>query len=70
VKYYRVTHHHTAYIEADCAYDAECDCALQVRENAEAGECESEEISEQEFNDHWDAMMNEQQANRPEGEQE
>ena len=62
MKYYRVTHHHTAYIEADCAYDAECDCALQVRDNAEAGECESEEISEQEFNDHWDSMTDEQQG--------
>ncbi len=53
MSYYRVTHHHVSYIEADCAPAAESDCAEQVRQCAQACECESEEISEQEYNDHW-----------------
>ena len=51
--YYAVTFTHTAYIEADTEAEAKRDCANQVRDNADASECEAAEVSEAEFERHW-----------------
>ena len=53
MSFYAVTFTHVSYIEADTEGEAKQDCAEQVRENADASECEAEEVSEAEFERHW-----------------
>jgi hypothetical protein len=51
--YWAVTFTHTSFIEANTEGEAKQDCAEQVRENAEASECEAAEVSAEEFERHW-----------------
>ena len=54
MSFYAVTFTHVGYIEAETEGDAKRDCAEQVRDNAEASECEAEEVSAEEFERHWE----------------
>jgi hypothetical protein len=56
MKYWIVTHRHTAYIEAETEAWAKDDCARQVRDNADADECTAEEVSDGEYERHWQML--------------
>jgi hypothetical protein len=56
VSFYRVTHTHTSCIEAQNEECAKGDLVQQVRDNADESDCESEEITAEEFERHWEAQ--------------
>ena len=58
MKFWSVTHKHTSYITADTEAEACEILADSVRDNAVANECEAEEISEREFDQHWALIEN------------
>lgn len=58
MKFWAVTHKHTAYVEAETEVEAMENCADQVRDNAEADDCTAEEISEHEYEQHWALIEN------------
>lgn len=58
MKFWAVTHRHTAYVEAETEAEALENCAGQVRDNAEADDCTAEEISEREYEQHWALIEN------------
>jgi hypothetical protein len=57
MKFWAVTHRHTAYVEAETEEAAREDCAQQVRENAEPSECDAEEVTQEEYDEHWERQM-------------
>jgi hypothetical protein len=57
-RFWAVTHRHTTYVEAETEAAAREDCADQVRDNAEADDCEAEEISEHAYEQHWARIEN------------
>ena len=57
MKYWTVTFKHTTVVEAETEEEAREDCANQVRENAEANECEAEEISEEDYEAYWAEVL-------------
>ena len=58
MKFWAVTHRHTTYVQAETEAAARDDCADQVRDNAEAEDCEAEEISEHAYEQHWALIEN------------
>lgn len=57
MKYWTVTFRHTTVVEAETEADARGDCANQVRDNAEAEECEAEEIRGEDYDAYWAEVL-------------
>jgi hypothetical protein len=58
VKWWAVTHTHTAYVQCETIAEALEDCVDQVRDHASVDDCDAEEISEREYEQHWALIMN------------
>lgn len=56
--YYEVVFTHRSFVEADSEAAAKEQLAEAVRDNADASECEADEISADEYNAHWDRTDN------------
>jgi hypothetical protein len=56
VKFFAVTHRHTAYVEAESEAAALESCADQVRDHASAEDCTAEEIDEREYEQQWELI--------------
>ena len=54
--YYDVVFTHRSFIEADSEADAKAQLVDAVRDNADASECEVDEISADEYEAHWAAL--------------
>lgn len=57
MRYWRVNFQHTSMIEADTEEEACEQLAQDVRENAEDEECEADEITQEEYDEYWDAVL-------------
>jgi len=62
MRFWAVTHKHTAYVQADNEAEACETVADSVRENAVANDCTAEEIGEREFEQHWLLIENSSSA--------
>ncbi len=56
MSFYRVTFKHASCIEAQNEECAKGDLVQQVRDNADESDCEAEEITEEEYERHWEAQ--------------
>ena len=57
MKYWAVTHRHTTFVEAETKGEALENCAQQVRDNADAADCEAYEIEQEESDQHWEKAL-------------
>ena len=57
MKYWAVRHTHTEYTSAENETDALETVAQSVRDNASAEDCEAQEVTEEEYEKHWQEVM-------------